>query len=84
MISKDCLKSLEHTRRSGKVKLSTKRIIGLDRVTQFLKHSHELTFEDIEQTKLSDNSIRMRTIGCTAQKAVKKEARAIIIAAGEA
>lgn len=39
---------------------------------QFLEHSHKSAFEDIELTKLSDNSIQMRTIGCTAQKAAKK------------
>ena len=49
-----------------------KKITGLDRVMQFLKYSHWSAFEDIELTKLSDKSLRMRTIGCTAQKAAKK------------
>jgi hypothetical protein len=44
----------------------------VDRLVQFLKHSHWCVFEDIELTKLSDKRLRMRTLGCSAQKAAKK------------
>jgi len=45
---------------------------GVDRLVRFLKHSHWCAFEDIELTILSDRRLRMRTLGCTAQKAAKK------------
>jgi transcription termination factor NusB len=45
---------------------------GIDRLIQFLDHSHWRVFEDIDLTKLSDRQLRMRTFGCTAQKAAKK------------
>jgi len=45
---------------------------GVDRLVEFLKRSHWCAFEDIEMTKISDRELIMRTIGCTAQKAVKK------------
>ncbi len=50
-------------------------IAGLDRMVQFLRHSHWSAFENLELTKLSGSSLRMRTHGCTAQKAVKKWGR---------
>ncbi|MDT8272079.1 MAG: DUF6125 family protein [Desulfomonilia bacterium] len=45
---------------------------GIDRLIQFLEHSHWAAFEDVELTRLSDTSLRMRTRNCTAQKAAKK------------
>ncbi|MGC9324821.1 MAG: DUF6125 family protein [Desulfomonilia bacterium] len=45
---------------------------GIERLIRFLEHSHWCAFEDIEITKLSDTSFRMRTQNCTAQKAAKK------------
>ena len=45
---------------------------GVDRLIQFLEHSHWCAFENIEITKLSDTRMRMRTLDCTAQKAAKK------------
>ena len=45
---------------------------GVDRLISFLEHSHWCAFEDIEITKISKSSFRMRTLNCTAQKAAKK------------
>lgn len=45
---------------------------GVDRMAQFVRHSHWCAFEEIELTKLSDTRLRMRTLGCTAQKAAQK------------
>ena len=45
---------------------------GIDRLIRFLEHSHWCAFENIEVTKLSDTSLRMRTLNCTAQKAARK------------
>ena len=47
-------------------------LTGVERMIQFLRHSHWAAFEDLELTKLSDKSLRMRTLGCTTQKAAKK------------
>lgn len=47
-------------------------LTGTDRILQFLRHSHWSAFENLELTRISNESIRMRTIGCTAQKAAKK------------
>jgi hypothetical protein len=45
---------------------------GIDRLVQFLRHSHWFAFEDIELERVSDRELRMRTRNCTAQKAAKK------------
>jgi len=45
---------------------------GVDRLIQFLEHSHWCAFEQIEIMKLSDTRMRMRTLNCTSQKAAKK------------
>lgn len=45
---------------------------GVDRLIQFLEHSHWCAFEEIEIIKLSDTRMTMRTLNCTAQKAAKK------------
>ena len=45
---------------------------GVDRLISLVRHSHWCAFEDIEISKLSDRQIRMRTLGCTAQKAARK------------
>jgi hypothetical protein len=45
---------------------------GVDRLVQFVHHSHWCVFEEIELAKLSDKRLRMRTLGCTAQKAAQK------------
>ena len=45
---------------------------GVDRLMEFLKHSHWCAFEDIEMIKISERELIMRTIGCTAQKASSK------------
>ena len=47
-------------------------LAGVDRLMEFLRHSHWRAFEDLEITKISDKQISMRTVGCTAQKAAKK------------
>ncbi len=52
-----------------------KEMTGLDRIIQFLRHSHWSAFENLELTKLSDKRLRTRTIGCTTQKAAKKWGR---------
>ena len=43
----------------------------LERVMQFIKHSHWCAFEHIELEKVSENQLRMRTHDCSACKAVK-------------
>ncbi|MFO8111229.1 MAG: DUF6125 family protein [Desulfosalsimonadaceae bacterium] len=53
-------------------KTITEPVEGIDRLTAFLRHSHWFAFEDITLEKLSDTRLRMRTSGCTAQKAAKK------------
>lgn len=45
---------------------------GVVRLAEFVKHSHWCAFEEIELTPLSDTHLRMRTLGCTAQKAARK------------
>jgi len=45
---------------------------GMDRLVKYIEHSHWCAFEDIELTRISDNRLRMRTLGCTAQKAARK------------
>ncbi|MFO7984709.1 MAG: DUF6125 family protein [Desulfatiglandaceae bacterium] len=45
---------------------------GVDRLIQFLRYSHWCVFEDIELSKMSDRELRMRTRGCTAQRAARK------------
>ncbi len=45
---------------------------GIDRIIQFLDHSHWRVFEDIDLTRISDRQLRMRTLRCSAQKAAKK------------
>jgi hypothetical protein len=44
----------------------------IDELMHLLKHSHWAVFENIEATKLTGKSFRMRTIECSAQKAAKK------------
>jgi len=44
----------------------------IDRLMQFLRHSHWFAFEDIALAKVSEKELRMRTRNCTAQKAAKK------------
>lgn len=44
----------------------------IDRLIYFLRRSHWAVFEDIEVTKVSDSELRMRTLGCTSQKAARK------------
>jgi hypothetical protein len=53
-------------------KTFTEPLEGVDRLVEFLKRSHWFAFEDIKLEKLSDKKLRMRTSGCTAQKAAKK------------
>ena len=48
------------------------KLTGADRLAAFVRYSHWCAFEDIELTPLSKHSLRMRTIGCTAQKAARK------------
>ena len=45
---------------------------GVDRLIQFLRHSHWFAFEDIALSKVSDKELCMRTRNCTAQKAARK------------
>ncbi|MFC1972218.1 DUF6125 family protein [Chloroflexota bacterium] len=45
---------------------------GVDALVQLLKHSHWAVFENIEITKLEGKRIRMRTIDCSTQAAVKR------------
>lgn len=45
---------------------------GVDNLIQLLKHSHWAVFEDVEAKKLTGKSLRMRTIECSFQKAVKR------------
>jgi hypothetical protein len=45
---------------------------GIDRLIQFIDHSHWRIFEDLDLAKLSETELRMRTLGCTAQKAARK------------
>lgn len=45
---------------------------GVDALMHLLKHSHWAVFENIEATKMTEKSFRMRTIECSAQKAAKK------------
>jgi len=47
-------------------------LTGIERLTAFVRHSHWCAFEDIELTPFSDKRLRMRTLGCTAQKAARK------------
>lgn len=53
-------------------KTITEPLEGLDRLVAFLKRSHWFAFEDIKLENLSDKKLRMRTAGCTTQKAAKK------------
>ncbi len=48
------------------------KLTGVARLVAFVRHSHWCAFEEIELTPLSDQRLRMRTIGCTAQKAARK------------
>jgi hypothetical protein len=48
------------------------KLTGVARLAAFVRHSHWCAFEEIELTPLSDHSLRMRTLGCTAQKAARK------------
>ena len=48
------------------------KLTGVPRLAAFVRHSHWCAFEEIELTPLSDHSLRMRTLGCTAQKAAQK------------
>ncbi len=50
----------------------TKHTDALDRMIQFIHHSHWCAFEDIELEKLADNQLRMRTRDCSACRAVKR------------
>jgi hypothetical protein len=45
---------------------------GIDRLAAFLKRSHWYAFEDVDLEKISAKQLRMRTSGCTTQKAAKK------------
>ncbi len=45
---------------------------GVEKMIQFVRHSHWCVFEDIELTKLSETELRMRTRNCTAQKAARR------------
>ena len=45
---------------------------GIDGLIEFLKRSHWFAFEDIRLDKISDKQLRMRTSGCTTQRAAKK------------
>lgn len=45
---------------------------GIDNLIQLVKHSHWAVFENIEITKLTGNSFRMRTIECSTQKAARR------------
>lgn len=47
-------------------------LTGVDRLAEFVRHSHWCAFEEIELTPLSEERLRMRTLGCTAQKAARK------------
>jgi len=47
-------------------------LTGVDRLIEFVRHSHWCAFEDLEITKISDKQIMMRTVGCSAQKAAKR------------
>jgi hypothetical protein len=44
----------------------------IERFICFLERSHWAVFEDVELTKISDSELRMRTRGCTSQKAARK------------
>jgi len=44
----------------------------IERLIYFLQRSHWGVFEDVEMTKVSDSELRMRTRGCTSQKAAQK------------
>ncbi|MBN2397473.1 MAG: hypothetical protein JXI32_03760 [Deltaproteobacteria bacterium] len=44
----------------------------IDRFIYLLNRSHWAVFEDIEITKVSDTELRMRTLGCTSQKAARR------------
>ena len=45
---------------------------AIDKIIYFLERSHWAVFEDIEITKISESELRMRTLGCTSQKAARK------------
>ena len=45
---------------------------GVEDLIQLVKHSHWAVFENIEITKLTEKSFRMRTIECSTQKAAKR------------
>lgn len=45
---------------------------AIEELIQLLKHSHWAVFENIEVKKLTENSFRMRTIGCSSQQTAKK------------
>lgn len=48
---------------------------GIDALIQLLEHSHWAVFENIEVTKLTEGSFRMRTIECSLQRAAKRWGR---------
>ena len=48
------------------------KLSGVDRLVAFVRCSHWCAFEDIELTAISKHGLRMRTLGCTAQKAARK------------
>lgn len=47
-------------------------LTGIERLIQFLEHSHWCAFEDILIEKISDKSFTMATKGCSSQKAAQK------------
>ena len=53
-------------------KTITEPVSGIDRLISFLKRSHWFAFEDIRLDKRSEKELRMRTVGCTTQKAAKR------------
>jgi len=59
----------EAKRVSKALSISTGEIEDLIRL---VKHSHWAVFENIEITKLTEKSFRMRTIECSTQKAAKR------------
>ena len=44
----------------------------IDSMMKVLKHSHWFAFEDMQVEKLTDKCIRMRTIDCSTQRAMKE------------
>lgn len=53
-------------------KVVDENLTGVARLAAYVQHSHWCAFEEIELTPLSDRRLRMRTLGCTAQKAARK------------